>query len=171
MFQLSTDQYFAFVLEEILALSNNDGAATGEVLRIASQIKPGDFESFYGAFYYMAEQIYAIAESVNTTRDPVSAREAFFRAASYYRAADFFLHGNLSDPRIYSLWNQALNSFDHAIALLDIPAERVTLKAHGSIGNFEVPAIFYKAAPCNTKRPTVVSRSDDTCISASETNA
>lgn len=156
MYQLSTDQYFAFVLEEVLALSNNDGAATGEALRIASQIQPGDFESFYSAFYYMAEQINSIAESVNVTRDPISARGAYFRAASYYRAADFFLHGNLSDPRIYSLWNQALDSFEHAIALLDIPAQRVTLKAHCSIGDFEVQAIFYKAAPCDTQRPTVV---------------
>jgi len=157
MYQLSTDSYFAFYLEETLSLANNAGAQTGEVLRIASQIKPGDFESVYNAFYHMAEHVHSIATSTNATKDPVTAREAYFRAASYYRGADFFLHGNWSDPRIYSLWSAALNDFDSAIALLDVPAERVNLKAKGSIGAYEVPAVFYKAAPCDSKRPTIVS--------------
>lgn len=85
IFQLSSDEQFAFVLEEILSLSNNGGANTGEVLRIATQIVPSDFESFYQACYYMAEQIHVIAESVNVTIDPVAARDAYFRAATYYR--------------------------------------------------------------------------------------
>lgn len=157
MYPLSTDNYFAFYLEETLSLANNAGAQTGEVLRIASQIRPGDFESVYSAFYYMAERVHGIATSTNATKDPTTAREAYFRAASYYRGADFFLHGNWSDPRIYNLWNSALNDFDKAVALLDVPAERVTLKAKGSIGEYEVPAIFYKAAPCDSKRPTIVS--------------
>ncbi|KAK4539311.1 hypothetical protein LTR36_000804 [Oleoguttula mirabilis] len=158
MFQLSSDAQFAFILEEYLSLANNNGANTGEILRIATQIVPGDFESFYGAFYTMAEHIHGIAEAVNATKDPVGAREAYFRAASYYRGADFFLHGNWSDPRIYSLWEQQLASFDKAIALLEpAPAERFSLKTYSdNIGDYEAIGVFYKASACNESLPTVL---------------
>ena len=66
-----------------MALANNGGAASGEVLRIATQIIPQSFESVYSAFNYMAEHIYSIAESVNITKDPVSARDGYLRGASY----------------------------------------------------------------------------------------
>lgn len=168
MYKLSEDPEFAFILEETLSLSNNFGASTGEVLRAASQIKPGDFESWYSEFKFLADAIHDQADAINATRYPVSAREAYFRSATYYRSADFFLHGNISDPRIYTLWDSAIADFDKAIALLPKPAERVNLTAT----NFTVPAIFYPghdqsaasshegqatAKRCNAaKRPTII---------------
>jgi pimeloyl-ACP methyl ester carboxylesterase len=141
-----------------MALANNGGSSVGEVLRIATQIVPTNFESVYNAFYYMAEQIHSIAESVNVTVDPVAAREAYFRAASYYRGADFFIHGNQSDPRIYSLWDQQLASFNNAIALLrPVPGERFTVKAaNSSVGPYEIPGIFFKASTSNALTPTIM---------------
>ena len=148
---------FAFYLEEVIAHANNNGANTGEVLRAATQVVPHDFESFYNAFYYIAEHVHAIADNVNVTKDPVSARDAYFRAATYYRAADFFLHGNWSDPRITTLWNQALGTFDKANALLELPGERFTVKAHSpSIGDFEAIGIFYKARADDETSPTII---------------
>ncbi|KYK61299.1 hypothetical protein DCS_02441 [Drechmeria coniospora] len=140
MHQLSTDGEFAFILEEMLSLSNNFGANTGEVLRAASRITAGDFESFHDEFKLLADGIHDQAVSINGTRFPVSAREAYFRSASYYRAADFFLHGNTSDPRIYSLWEAALDDFDRALELLPTLAQRVRVSAN----NFTVPVIFYE---------------------------
>lgn len=155
IFQLSSDGQMAFYLAEVMALSQNSGANSGEVLRIATQIIPHDFESVYSAFYYMAEQVNDIAQSVNVTKDPYSAREAYFRAASYYRGADFFLLGNQTDPRIDSLWVQQLAAFDKAIALLDIPGERFTVKAHGdSIGDHEAIGVFYAAQSEGWKEAT-----------------
>lgn len=78
-----------------MGLANNGGANSGEVLRIARNIVPHDLESTYTAFNYMAEQIQGIAESIDITKDPVSARDAYLRAATYYRGADFFLIGKL----------------------------------------------------------------------------
>ncbi|KAF7560635.1 hypothetical protein G7046_g3499 [Stylonectria norvegica] len=143
IYQLSNNSEFAFILEETLSLANNFGANTGEVLRAASQIIPGDYESWYREFFYLANSIHEIAEGINATRNPVSAREAYFRSATYYREADFFLHGNISDPRIYSLWNSALADFDSAIALLPVPGVRVNITAEN--GNFTVPIIYYGA--------------------------
>ncbi|KAK4893461.1 hypothetical protein LTR27_008143 [Elasticomyces elasticus] len=124
MFQLSSDSQIAFYLAETIGLSNWGGANTGEVLRIATQVVPNDFESVYEAYYYMAEQLFSVAESVDTTKDPVSAREAYYHAAT----------------------DQQLDSFNKANAFLDIPRERFTVKAHSyTIGGHEAIGIFYAA--------------------------
>ncbi|KAK5704573.1 hypothetical protein LTR17_021769 [Elasticomyces elasticus] len=146
IFQLSADSSIAFYLEEALSLANWGGANSGEVLRIATQIIPQDFESVYKAFYYVAEQTYAFAESVDKTKDPVSAREAYYHAATYYRGADFYLHGNQSDPRLISLWDQQTVAFDKANALLEIPGERFVVQAHSEeIGDYQAIGVFYAA--------------------------
>lgn len=141
-------------MEEKLALSNNHGANTGEVLRAASQIVPGDFESWYTEFTFLADQMRVFA---NSTKSTISARNAHFRASSYYRTADFFLHGNASDPRLTTLWDAMLEDFSAAIKLLPKPAEKIEIQADG----FTIPAYFYPAAPesqrgCPGKKPTVL---------------
>ncbi|THC97434.1 hypothetical protein EYZ11_003083 [Aspergillus tanneri] len=141
MYQLSSDPEFAFVLETFLSLSNGGGAATGEILRAASQIRPGDFESFYSEFKFLADEIAEQAASANPQRFPVSARQAHLRAASYYRAADFFLHGNASDPRILTLWSSMLENYDTAMKLLPNPPEKVALDG----GQFNIPVYFHPA--------------------------
>ena len=152
-YQLSADPEFAFVLETFLSLANGGGVSTGEILRAASQITPGKFESFYQEFKFLADQMYALGKSSDPRKHPVSVRNAMFRASSYYRAADFFLHGNQDDPRIYSLWDSQTAAFNQAMSLLDIPGERVN--ATTSDG-FYVPVIFYKASRSRQRRPTIL---------------
>ena len=112
---------------------------------------PADFESWYRVFYRLAEHVAASVSDEQVRRHPVTARGALFRAASYYRAADFFLHGNPQDPRITETWNHATACFDRALALLPTPGRRVSLAAAG----FTVPAIFYRAAG-DQPRPTLL---------------
>ena len=80
------------------------------------------------------------------------ARQVAFRAASYYRAADFFLHGDPADPRITSIWASATDQFNQAIALLTPAGERLTIEADG----LRVPAILYRAASGTSRRPTIL---------------
>ncbi|MGB8935207.1 MAG: hypothetical protein WCC17_08885 [Candidatus Nitrosopolaris sp.] len=47
----------------------------------------------------------------------VSAREAYLRASSYYRTAEFFLHENPEDPRIVKTWQDGVSSFNKAAKL------------------------------------------------------
>ena len=146
-------------MEEKLALSNNHGANTGEVLRAASQIVPGDFESWYQEFTFLADQMRVFA---NSTKNTLSARNAHFRASSYYRTADFFLHGNDSDPRLTTLWDNMLEDFSAAIKLIPQPAEKIEIRSDG----FTIPAYFYPADSesqsstgkrgCGGKKPTVL---------------
>ena len=156
MFPLSSNSQFAFSLAVTMSLSNGGGANTGEVLRAASQIAPNDFESYSASFRFLADAIHAAGNSTST---PSAKRDAFFRSASYYRAADFYLRSNLSDPRIYDLWDRQLADFDAAIALLPSPGKRFNVTS--SAGGFDVPIIVYtpeSASPgCQTtRRPTLL---------------
>lgn len=138
-------------------MANGGGSNTGEVLRAASQIIPGSFESFYSEFKFLADQIHNQGAKAEASGFQTSARDAYFRSAEYYRAADFFLHGNASDPRLFALWDAQLADFAKAISLLPVPGEKVTVQGP----NFTIPIYFYPAnkptASCSGARiPTVI---------------
>ncbi len=150
-FQLNHDPDFHFEILRVLGLAPYGGADIGEVLIAAGQIKPGDFESFADAFTTLANRAYKAAQAIDQKKYPISARDAMFKAATYFRAADFYLHGNWTDPRINSLWTQHLTAFNSALALLPSPAERVVLNGPG----FKIPAVFYSCG-LPGRRPTLV---------------
>lgn len=141
---LSTDPSFNFELTRCLALSRYRGADIIDVLQAAGTIVPGDFESWYSTWHAIAER------TANTIADgekyPVSARDRLLAAASYYRAADIYLHGTPGDRRIHDLWAKQTECFDKAMPLLEYPAKRYTVKAD----DFNVPVIFYH---CNERGP------------------
>ncbi|KAF4442926.1 hypothetical protein F53441_11570 [Fusarium austroafricanum] len=161
MFPLSEDHEFSFILSEYLSLANEGGSATGEVLRAAAVIEPNNAESWYREFRFLADKIHDQAVDAEKKGAWVSARSAYFRSSSYYRAADFFLHGNQSDPRINILWQKQNESFVKAVNLLPAPPTFVELKAT----NFTIPAYLYpadarlptsKAASHHKRVPTVI---------------
>lgn len=151
MIPIVGDESFNFNILAYLGSAPYQGADIGEVLVAANNIKDGDFESFYQAFNGLADRVHKQATAINATKYPVSARNAFFRSSTYYRAADVYLHGNWSDPRIDELWKKQAADYNKAIKLLPQPGKRVEIKA----SNFTVPAIFFK---CNQpgRRPTVI---------------
>jgi hypothetical protein len=97
----------------VLALSSYGGADVGEVLDMASEIQPGDFEPFSAISNSRAERILSRAKQLT---NPISIQNAMSRASIYFRAADFFLHGNWEDPRIMSLKDKQTECFDQAIS-------------------------------------------------------
>lgn len=152
-YQLSKDADFHFEILRSIGYASAEGSDVGEILVAAEEIKPGDYESWYSAYYKLAERVQAQANSIDIKEYPISARNAHFRAASYYRSADFFLHANWSDPRIISLWKQQTAAFDIALALLPVPGQRITLYAKNK--EFEIPAIFYGNGQTEP-RPTLI---------------
>jgi hypothetical protein len=151
MLTLNTDHTFQYELLRVLGLSRDRGADIGEVLGIAPKIVPGNFESWYEQFNELADHVRSRVES-QSERHPVSLRNAMFRAANYYRAADFFLHGNPQDSRIHETWNKATACFDRAISLLDVPTERVRIDG----GEFSIPAILHRPSADGLPRPTLL---------------
>jgi dienelactone hydrolase len=152
MIQLSRDETFHYELLRLLGTARDLGADVAEVLNVADRIIPADFESWYAEFYALAQRVQAQATEYTAQGAAHSARNAHFRAAGYFRAADFFLHGNPGDSRILSVWKDATRSFDSAIAALPIPGRRIRIQAHG----FEVPAVFYPATTGRRARPTLL---------------
>lgn len=72
----------------------------------------------------------------------MSLRDTLFRAATYFRNAEFFLHGNWDDPRINTYWEQNIACFTEAISHLPVPGERKLLPAQG----FQVPIYWFRAS-------------------------
>jgi pimeloyl-ACP methyl ester carboxylesterase len=123
------------------------GGDVGELLDVAGRIRAGDAESWLDEFVELAERV-----GSETPSDRRGRRDQHFRAASYYRAADFFTKSNPADPRIDSLWAAALRHFDEAIALMEPPGERVAIDAE----SFQVPAVVYRAASGDEPRPALL---------------
>jgi len=154
MLQLHTDPTFHFEILRGLGYARYSGSDVAEILTASPKIKPGDFESWHDVFFELAKNVESNARDVDPLKYPVTVRDSMFRAASYYRSADFYLHGNKTDPRIKSLWDLQTACFDKAIKLLPIPGERITVQTpHG----FTVPTIFYRSTlDTKTPRPTLL---------------
>lgn len=153
---LNEDPLFDFSILRALSLSVYDGADVAEMLTAARGIIPGDFESFAGAFGRLAHAVYDRAAAVAGSGLPFSARTAFFSAATYFRCADFFLHGDPADPRLVDLWDRQTDAFDRGLALLNPPGQRLTIHAP----EFDIPAIWLTPTPKRgdeeRQRPTLV---------------
>jgi dienelactone hydrolase len=148
---LSDDRTFAFNLLRWHGIAPYRGSDVAELHDVADRITPGDFESWHREFIRLAEQVEGEGwEGLRSS--PATLRDRSFRAASYYRAADFFLHGTPDDPRITSTWTSATEHFDRAISLMDPAGERVAIDADG----FTVPAILYRAGAESGPRPTIL---------------
>lgn len=148
---LSSDPTFGFNLLRWHGLAPYRGSDVAEVHDVADRIIPGDFESWHHEFLALAQRVEWEGWDASCS-SPVTRRDRAFRAASYYRAADFFLHGSPDDPRIMQTWASATEQFDRAISLMTPAGERVAIPADG----FTVPAIFFRAETDGAARPTVL---------------
>lgn len=104
---LIDDASFNFQLLVLLGGAVYHGADIGDVLAAAKVLEPGSFFSYNTTFYDLATQAHAAADAAvarenGTLRGQLNARDTYFKAASYYRNADFYLHGNWTDPKINS---------------------------------------------------------------------
>lgn len=152
MYQLSKDSNFHFGILRALAMAPYDGADIDECLVAANSIIPGDLESFAGSFLKIANNVYKRALSIASKKFPISARTAFFSAATYFRSADFYLHGNPADPRIMDYWAKQTDAFDRGLALLSPPGTRFNIKTP----DFDIPCIWMTPDPEVKQRPTII---------------
>lgn len=154
MFQLSSDGNFHFELLRVLAMAPYEGSDIGETLLAINNIVPGSFDSFTAAFTALAARTSRAAQAIDFSKHPVSARQALFRTATYYRSADFFVRANWSDPRITSVWASALDAFQSAIKLYPYQARTFSIP---TTQGFAVPGYFFPAGGRpGQRRPTLI---------------
>ena len=83
----------------------------------------GDYDSWHHEWLATADRIASQAESQLTAGHRTNARGGLIRASNYYHDAQFFLHGNPTDPRIDGAYLRATQCFQSAAALFT-PATR-----------------------------------------------
>jgi len=146
------DYEFSYQLWRAMGASAYGGADIGECLSTASRIKAGDFESWHREWLSTAEKVHAVADKALSEGHLVSAREAYLRASSYYRTAEFFLHSDPKDPRILLTWRKSRICFRRALGSLPHPAYMVNI----SYENTTLPGYFFKPDNSSKPRPTVI---------------
>ena len=152
---LSSDETFHFNLLIALGDAIAGGADVGPVLGAAKNIQAGNMTSYSEVFYELANQTKAQAENPDNAYDSVNVKDTWFSAANYFRRADFYLHGNWSNPLINSLWVEQTAAFNKGLAALPIPGKRIRIPA--TKGNFTIEAIWYSASENkNAKMPTLI---------------
>ena len=83
------DAQFDFQTLRLLGSAASGDAEVGEVLSTANRIAECDFESWTAEWLKTAQRVHEIGARSRERGHRVSAREAYFRASNYYRAAEF----------------------------------------------------------------------------------
>ena len=122
----------------LLWLQSGGGCDTAEIWAATSQMKKQDKESWNREFATLAAKVEELASGSLENGHRVSAREAFFRASTYY---------GFCGKR-----EKQVECFLAAGRLLDLPMEPVKIPFEGKC----LPGYFIKAAPDNQKRKTLI---------------
>jgi pimeloyl-ACP methyl ester carboxylesterase len=131
------------------------GADIGEVLTTAQCIVAGDYDSWHDEWLAIADRIASEAETQLALGHRTSARDGLLRASNYYHDAQFFLHGNPTDPRINDAYRRATQCFQSAAALFTPAIEVVEIPYEDTV----LHGYFYRAAGGegdDAARPTMV---------------
>ncbi len=147
-----SDPELQFQLTRALGDTAYGGADVGECLSTAERITEGDVDSWYAEWYGTAERIRGIADDSLAAGHEVSAREAYLRATTYYAMAEFYLHGDPSDPRIRESSAKSRDCFARAAALSTPAIEPVLIPYEDTT----LPGYFYHAEGSGTPRPTLI---------------
>ncbi|MGE0243804.1 MAG: alpha/beta hydrolase family protein [Nitrososphaeraceae archaeon] len=150
------DPLFSFQTLRVIGSSYYGGADIGECLSTANRIKEGDFESWYTEWLKTANRIQKYAEECNSSKHTVSACQAYLRASSYYRTAEFFLHENPNDSRLLETWQASVDTFLKAAGLFTHHFQEIEIPYEGTT----IPGYFYKPSKevgkNDVQRPTFI---------------
>lgn len=128
------------------------GSEFGEVLATTSRIVSGDFDSWYDQWHATAERVAKEAQGQLAQGHRISARDGFLRAATYYRASEFFLHGNPADPRITTAYQKSVQAYKACAALFDPPIEPVEIPYEHTT----LPGYFHRVDNSGRSRPLLI---------------
>jgi len=148
----NNDASFAFEFVRNLGFMYYGGSDLGEMIATAGLIKEGDEESWFTEFDKLARRILSRAEASLAAGHMESAREAYLRASTYFRTAEFYLHANPGDPRILSESRASQQAYAKAAKLTGPTWEPVQIPYEGTT----LPGYFYKVDNFGKPRPTLI---------------
>ncbi len=147
-----TDDSFAFEFIRNLGFMYYGGADLGEMMATAEKVEEGDFESWFTGWNGLGDRLLSRANASFDAGHLESAREAYLRASTYYRMAEFYLHGEPADPRILSASRASQESYAKGAQLTGPNWERVEIPYQGTT----MPGYFYKVDESGRPRPTLI---------------
>jgi hypothetical protein len=112
-------------------------ANVGECLYIASQITPGDRDSWYRAWSQFADGLVQQADQALAADHTVSAAAQYLRAAEYYRQAFFWHRDDLECKELKTAYPALVRAFRAALPHLDRP---------GTVLEGDTPGYFFAPA-------------------------
>lgn len=155
------DASFGFEFVRNLGFTYYGGADLGEMVATAGNIVEGDMESWYRGWHARAERIAARADKGLAAGHVVSAREGYLRASTYFRMAEFYLHGKPSDPRILEESRAMRRCYTEGAKLSGATWEPVEIAFEGTT----LPGYFYKVDGSDEPRKTLVFHGGlDSCV-------
>jgi pimeloyl-ACP methyl ester carboxylesterase len=120
-----------------------------------NRITSGDNDSWYNEWNATAEHVSSEAAAQLAAGHRISARDSFLRATTYFRNAEFFLHSNPRDPRIYNAYKKSTQSYVSCCALHDPPILPVEIPYE----NTTLPGYFHRVDESGKKRPLFIMHS------------
>lgn len=146
------DESFAFEFVRNLGFMYYGGSDLGEMISTAEKITEGDFESWFFEWDRLARRIAARADASLNAGHLESARQGYLRASTYYRMAEFYLHGDAQDPRIVSESRESQEAYAKGAKLSGPTWEPVKIPYEGTT----LPGYFYKVDDSGKRRPTLI---------------
>lgn len=128
------------------------GADFGECFVTASQITPGDPDSWFRAWTDTANRVCEIGDSCAAAGHAVSAREAWLRASNYFRTAWLPLFGAPVEARLVEAFDRESEAFAQAAARMEPAVEAVEIPYEGTT----LPGYFHRADASGQPRPTLI---------------
>ncbi len=130
------DKSFSSQLARALAWTYTGSADIGEVISTARKIKDGDIYSWREQWLKVADRVYNLALDWERNGHAVSASEAYFRAATYFQTAGFYMVAPEDREKARYCRRRGGESFKNAIkahpniTFVNIPYENTTLPAY-----------------------------------------
>ncbi len=126
MWHYFPNQYMpSYQVNRALTQAHYGGGEFAEILEAASEITPGDNESFHNAWAKIGNTIFEEGENASKNDNPATARRAYLRAFNYLRTCEFFLKPK--DERKLPAYLKAIEAFHKAIALFDHKPKQVEI--------------------------------------------
>lgn len=147
--QFFKDPDMNFELLNVLGFSSYGASEIGEVVAIAKQIKDGDCDSWFDAFFDLAQAQQQVAKS---SKDPVSIRECYLKAANYYAVANSMVDGTRDARRQLPTWRLHLECWNAFADRLPVPVQRFKIPYQPK----PMPAWFFRASNDGKPRPTII---------------
>jgi len=142
-----TDQTFHFETLRNAGYAHAQCADLGEMLETTKQITEGDLESWYAAWAETADRVQSLAAR---TQDTISKGDAYMRASTYQRLAEFLLAPG--DPRRPDSFEKEVHWFFQGLDALGVRYEHFRVPYE----NGQLRALYLPGPAGSEKKPLIM---------------